>query len=193
MEPKIKLASDDGSPVRFRMDSPWLACFVPVALGMLRDIMSNAGQLDLAGLLEWANDSYPAVACYPLPDFTPGLYTLDPGDITRFGDEEDDLNFSEGEENEFEDDDAAPTYPFVAVDSGILIFADAAHPTRLVTLLTWDEYNRSLKDDSVIPRIVEELGGPFFALIVAGGGLEMAFDGDGIYTIAVERLLRISE
>jgi len=71
----------------------------------------------------------------------------------------------------------------VAIDSGTLIFADVAHLPKLVALLTWEKYDRSLGDDTILPAIVEQLGGPHFAVVVSDSRLGMKFDGDGTYTI----------
>jgi hypothetical protein len=172
--------SFDGSPVQFRMDSPLLACFDPLALDMLGDILRPGTPFDLGELLDRANANHPAVACFTIPDFRSGLYSLDPRDIKKFGDEDDDLDFSEGEQ---EAGDKAPDFLWVAVDSGTLIFADVAHLPKLVTLFTWEQYDRSLGDDTILPTIVERLGGPHFAVVVSDSRLGTQFDGDGTYTI----------
>ena len=117
--------------------------------------------------------------------FGAGFYTLDPRDIKKFGDEDENLDYSEGEQ---EADDEAPDYLFVGVDSGTLIIADLAHLPKLVTLLTWEQYDRSLRDETVFPSIIERLGGPYFAVILSDSRLGMQFDGDGTYTILAERV-----
>jgi hypothetical protein len=179
----------DGSPVQFRMDSPLLACFDPLALGMLDEILPPGTPMDVPGLLERANANNASLACFTIPDFRPGLYRLDPRDIKKFGDEDDGYDYSEGEQ---ETDDEAPDYLFAGVDSGTLIFADVAHLQKLVTLLTWEQYDRSLRDDTVFPGVIDGLGGPYFAVIVSDARLGMEFDGDGTYTIPVECLRRVS-
>ena len=173
--------SYDGSPVQLRMDSPRLACFDPLALDMLGDMLRSGTPIDIAELLERANANHPAVGWFTIPDFRPGLYTLDPRDIKKFGDEDDDFDYGEGEQ---EAGDKAPDYLWVAVDSGTLIFADVAHLPKLVTLLTWEQYDRSLGDDTILPAIVERLGGPHFAVVVSDSRLGMQFDGDGTYTVS---------
>jgi hypothetical protein len=174
-------ASYDGPPVQLRIDSPWLACFDPLALDMLGDILRASAPFDIGELLKRANANHPAVACFTVPDFRPGAYTLDPRDIKKFGDEDEDLDYSEGEQ---EPGDEAPDYRFAAVDSGTLIFADVWHLPKLITMLTWEQYDRSLGDDTILPGIVERLGGPYFALVVSDSRLGMHFDGDGTYTIS---------
>jgi len=181
--------SFDGSPVQFRMDSPLLACIDPLALDLLPDLLPEGASFDVARLLERANANHPAIACYTVPDFRPGAYTLDPRDIKKFGDEDEDFDYSEGEEAS---GDKTTDFLFVAVDSGTLIFADVAHLSKLATLLTWEQYDRSLGDDTVFPEIIERLGGPYFAVIVSDGRLGMQFDGDGTYTIAPACLRRVS-
>jgi hypothetical protein len=181
--------SHDGSPVQLRIDSPLLACFDPLALDMLGDMLRPGVPFDIAELLERANANHPAVACLTIPDFRPGLYALDPRDIRKFGDKDDDFDYSEGEQ---EAGDKAPDYPWVAVDSGTLIFADVAHLVKLVPLLTWQQYDRSLGDDTILPGIVERLGGLYFAVVVSDCRLGMEFDGDGTYSVSPGRLRRVS-
>jgi hypothetical protein len=69
---------------------------------------------------------------------------LDPRDIQRFGDEEDDFDYSEDKRPDTEPVEREMSFPFAAVDSGALIVADVAHLPRLVTLLTWEPYESSL-------------------------------------------------
>ena len=58
---------------------------------------------------------------------------------------------------------------------------------------SWEQYDLSLQaeGDAVIARIVEALGGTYFALIHGGCMPGMEFDGDGTYTILVGRLKRV--
>jgi hypothetical protein len=180
--------SYDGSPVQFQMDSPRLACFDPLALDMLGDLLQPGTPFDIVQLLKRANANHPAVACFTVPDFRPGAYTLDPRDIKTFGDENEDLDYSEGGQ---ELADEAPDYLFASVDSGTLIFADVAHLPILITLLTWEQYDRSLSDDNILPGIVERLEGPYFAVVSSDSRLGMQFDGDGTYTIAPAYVRRV--
>lgn len=173
--------SSDGMPVQLRVDSPLLACFDPLALDMLGDILRRGAPLDIAELLERANANHAAVACITIPDFRPALYAIDPRDIKKFGDEDDESECSEGEQVA---GDKATDHLWVAVDSGTLIFADVLYLPTLVTLLTWEQYDRSLGDDTIFPAIVERLGGPHFAVVESNSRLGMQFDGDGTYTIS---------
>jgi hypothetical protein len=184
--------SFDGSPVQLRMDSPVLACFDPLALDMLGELLPQGVPADVAGLLERANANHPALACFTIPDFRPGLYTFDPHDIKKFGDEDDEFDYGD-EEAKRGSAGNAPSYPFAAVDSGALVFADVGQLPKLVRLLTWEQYDLSLQaqGDVVIGKIVEALGGPYFALIHGGCMPGMEFDGDGTYTIPVGRLKRV--
>jgi hypothetical protein len=86
-----------------------------------------------------------------------------------------------------------PSYPFAAVDSGALIVADFGQLPKLVRLLTWEQYDLSLQaqGDAVVGKIVEALGGPYFAVIQGGCMPGMEFDGDGTYTIPLGRLKRV--
>jgi hypothetical protein len=181
--------SFDGSPVQFRMDSPLVACFDPLALDMIGELLPPGAPMNVPVFLERANANNASLACFTIPDFRAGLYTLDPRDIKKFGDEDEGLDYSEGEP---ETDDEAPDYLFAGVDSGTLIFADVAHLAKLATLLTWEQYDRSLGDDTILPGIVGRLGGPFFAVVVSDARLGMQFDGDGTYTVAPACLRRVS-
>jgi hypothetical protein len=184
--------SFDGSPVQFRMDSPLLACFDPFALDMLGEILRQGTPVNVVGLLERANANHPALACFTIPDFQPGLYTLDPQDIEKFGDEDEEFDYGD-EEGKPASADSVPSYPFAAVDSGALIVADIGHLSELVGLLTWEQYDLSLQaqGDAVLGKIVAALGGPYFAVIHGGCMPGMEFDGDGTYTIPVGRLKRV--
>jgi hypothetical protein len=188
--------SFDGSPVQILMDSPMLACFDPVTLDMLGDLLPPGVPVDVPRLLERANANYSALACFTIPDFRPGLYSLDPHDIKKFGDEDDELDYGD-EEVEPASADSGPSYLFAAVDSAALIVADIEQLPRLVRLLTWEQYDLSLRNqgDAVIDNIVQALGGPYFA-VIHGGCMpdmpEMEFDGDGIYTIPVGHLQWVS-
>jgi hypothetical protein len=44
--------SYDGSPVQFRMDSPFLACFDPLALDMLGELLPEGASMEVPALLE---------------------------------------------------------------------------------------------------------------------------------------------
>ena len=180
--------SYDGSPVQFRMDSPVLALFDPLALDMLGELLRPDSRFD-AEFLERANANHPAVACFTIPCFRPGLYTLDPRDIKKFGGEDDDFDYGDAEVERVPAN-IAPAYLFAAVDSGALIIADVGHLPRLVRLLTWEQYDLSLqhKGDAVLAKILQALGAPYFAIIHGGCMPGMEFEGDGTYTILVERL-----
>ncbi len=150
---------------------------------MIRDSLPPDGHLDVGALLERVTVSFPAMSCYRIEDFRPGFYTLDPRDIQKLGDEEQDFDYSEGEHAVTEPVDNATSFPFAAVDSGALIVADVAHLPKLVTLLTWEQYDLALQDDAVFANIIEALGGAYFAVIHGGCMPGMEFDGDGTYTI----------
>jgi hypothetical protein len=171
--------SFDGSPVHFLLDSPFLACFDPLALDAIRDSLPPKGDFDVSAVAERVG----GVACYTIEEFRPGLYTLDPRNIRKFGDEEHDVDYSDAVQAETELVDEAKSFPFATVDSGALIVADVAHLPKLVTLLTWEQYDLGLQDDSVFVNIIESLGGPYFAVIYGGCMPGMEFDGDGTYTI----------
>jgi hypothetical protein len=172
--------SFDGSPVQFRLDSPLVACFDPLALDMIRDSLPPEGHLDVGTLVERHGAM---MACYTIEEFRPGFYTIDPRDIQKFGDEEQDFDYSEAAQAETQPVDEAKSFPFAMVDSGALVVADVAHLPKLVTLLTWEQYNLGLQDEAVFVNIIEALGGPYFAVIHGRCMPGMEFDGDGTYTI----------
>jgi hypothetical protein len=165
------------------MDSPLLAFLDPLFLDLIRDSLPPDGHLDFGTLLERVTAKFAAMSCYTVEDFRPGFYTLDPHDIQKFGNEEDDFDYGEGEQAETEPVDEAKSYPFAAVDSGALIVADVSRLPKLATLFTWEQYDLGLQDDAVFTNIIEALGGPYFALIHGGCMPGMAFDGGGIYTL----------
>jgi hypothetical protein len=138
--------------------------------------------LAVAELLQRANASHPALACFTIPGFRPGLYTLDPHDIKKFGDEEEEFDYVD-DDVEREPPGIASSYPFAAVDSGALIVADVEQLPKLAGSLTREQYDLGLQDDAVFGKIVEALGGPYFAVIHGGRMPGMEFDGDGTYTI----------
>ncbi len=175
--------SFDGSPVQFRLDSPLLVCFDPLALDIIRDSLPPDGGLDVGALLERVNVNYPVMGCYSIDEFQPGLYTLDPRDIRKFGDEEQDFDYDQGEQAPIQPPDKATSFPFAAVDSGALIVADVSRLSKLVTLLTWEQYDLGLQDDAVFFNITVALGGACFAVIHGGCMPGMEFAGDGSYTI----------
>jgi hypothetical protein len=141
--------------------------------------------LDIGRLLERMNLHHSAIACYTIPEFQPGLFTLDPHDIKKFGDEEEDYDYGEAEEQDTEVGDKFSSYPWVGVDSGTLIVADVAHVRELAKLLTWEQYDLALQNEEVFGQIIDALGGPFFALMHGSCLPGMEFDGDGTYTIPV--------
>jgi hypothetical protein len=169
------------------MDSPLLACFDPLALDMLHDLLPGSAPLDVAELLDRVNANYPAMACYTIPDFRPGLFTLDPHDIKKFGDEEENFEYSDAQTEE-EPSGSSPSFLFSAIDSGSLIVADVGHLPQFVNLLTWEGYNLGLQDDVVFAKIARALSGPYFAVISGGCMPGMEFDGDGTYFIPVGRV-----
>jgi len=180
--------SFDGSPVQFRLDSPLLVCFDPLALDIIRDSMPGDARFDIGRLLTRVNSNHSAMSCYRVNDFRPGIYTLDPRDIRKFGDEDSDLDYMEGDQAPSGSADHATRFPFVAVDSAALIVADSAHLPHLAGLLSWEQYDLGLQHEEVFTKITEALGGPYFAVISGGCMPGMEFDGDGTYTIPAGRV-----
>lgn len=178
--------SFDGSPVHFRMDLPILLVFDPVCLDGIHDLLASwpaNSPIELTQLIERLNVRHSAVGCYEISDFQPGMYELDPRDIHKFGDDEDDLDFDDAREDESGAADDEVVLPLVAVDSGALIIVDFCHLAEVMAVLDWEKYDLGLQDETNFDRISEKLGGPFFALIQGGGSPDMDFDGDGMYTL----------
>jgi hypothetical protein len=145
--------------------------------------MSPEACANIATVLWRVNGSLSVMSCHKIADFRPGIYSLDPGDIRKFGDEED---FSYDEEAKEESDPTIDpmSYQFTGTDSGSLVVVDFTHLFKVSELLVWEKYDLALRgDDSVFANIVESLGGPCFAVIDSGGKPGMDFDGDGTYTI----------
>ena len=187
----MKNVSFDGSTVQFHSDSPLLLWFDPGCLDWIRDLLASRpaeAPMDVGALLEQVNGHFPAMSCYQVTDFRPGEYSLDPRDIHKFGNEEDALNYDESQEDEMEATEDASSFPFVGVDSGALILADSAHLSKLVDLLSWDEYNLAMKDDMLFGRISEILGRAYFAVILGSCMPGMEFDGDGTYTMRADAI-----
>jgi hypothetical protein len=132
------------------------------------------------------------MACYRIPDFRPGLFTLEPHDIKKFGDEDEDFDYGEAEEQHAEAGDNSSSYPWVGVDSGALIVADDAHLPELGKVLTWEKYDLALQREEVFGEIVDALGGPFFTVMHGSCLPGMEFDGDETYTIPVQCVRRCS-
>jgi hypothetical protein len=175
--------SFDGSPVRIRLKSPLVALFDPLALDLIRELTQPETPFSVVEFLSRANSRYSAIACFEIADFRPGFYSLDPRDIKKFSDEDDDFDYESRELPETNAPDTVSSFPFAAVDSGALVIADIAYIAVLAGVMTWEEYDRGLEDESVFGSITNKLGGPYFALIQGGCDLGIDFDGDGTYTI----------
>ncbi len=178
--------SFDGSPVLLRLESPFVVAMDPIALQATRDEFSSLpidAQSDPGALLERLNVRYPSMSCYRVPEFEPGLFVLDPHDIQRFGDEDDDFDYDQDMQEERPPFEDSARFPFVAVDSGTLIFVDFAHLSQVLELLAGDQYDRILRFEAEFEELTALLGGPYFALILAAGSPQMHFDGDGVYSV----------
>jgi hypothetical protein len=190
----MKNISEDGTPVDILLDSPWLVCFDPLALDFIPTVieeLSAIGSIELSVFLDKMNANFSAMSCYLIPDFQEGWYAIDPKDINKFGDEDDDLDYEEGLENEGESIDPATGFPWVGVDSGTLVFADYSYLPRLVKIFTWEKYDLALQDETVFDQIANALGGSHFAIIHGGCMPGMQFDGDGTYSIKANCVRRV--
>jgi hypothetical protein len=180
-----KNISLDGTAVQFQMDSPLLVFFDPILLDGLRDLLPPGKPVDVARVLEHTNADCPAMARHTIPSFRCGRFTLDPRDIKKFGDEDEDLDYGEETPMLAEPDIEALSFPWAGVDSGALLIVDAAHLAALVNLLSWHQYNSGLEDQTIFGRIADALGGAYFAVVLGACVPDMEFDGDGTYTIPV--------
>ena len=162
-----KNVSLDGIAVQFQMDSPLLVFFDPMLLDGLRDLLPPGIPVDVAGVLDRANADFPAMACHTIPNFRVGVFTLDPCDIRKFGYEDEDLDYGEESQTHAEPDNAALSFPWAAVDSGALVLVDATHLADLVHLVSWEQYNLGLDDQTIFGRIADVLGGDYFAVVLA--------------------------
>jgi hypothetical protein len=172
----------DGSPIEFWADSPDLLCFDPMALDFLAEQLGSMPPLSqdalrdrLIELCQNASD----MAYYQIEDFSPGLFRLDLHDICKFGSEEEDMSDEEWERSQSDQDEVPPQY--FAVDSAAILIADISHLKQLTQVLTPEQYDLAMAEDTVLPEINEALGGPYYALAMPCSELE--FDGDGTYMI----------
>src|SRR5262249_14778809 len=182
----------DGSPLEFQADSPDLLCFDPMALDFLAEQLGSMPPLPqdalrdrLIQLCQNASD----MAYYQIENFRPGLFRLDLRDICKFGSEEEDMSDEEWERSQSDEDEVPPQY--FAVDSAAILIADISHLKQLTQLLTPEQYDLALGDDTIFPEINRALGGPFYALAMPCSGSE--FDGDATYTICKGTITRVKE
>jgi hypothetical protein len=179
--------SFDGSPVQFRLESPLVVCFDPCCAEFVLEEMSAMtpdSRANIRTVLWRMNGSFSVMSCFLIADFHPGLFTLDPCDIRKFGDDDEDFSYDELEKEE-DDPTIDPTsYQFAGTDSATLILVDFARLFDFVSLFRWENYDLSCRgDNSVFANINGGLGTPCFALVSAGGLPDMECDGDGTFTI----------
>lgn len=71
------------------------------------------------------------------------------------------------------------------IDTGAAVFLDAAYLAPVAAALTWDRYEQFMQsavgDDSLWQSIIQEVGGPYFGLLIANA--DHAFNGDGSYRL----------
>jgi hypothetical protein len=188
--------SFDGSPVQFRLDSPLLVCLDPFLTNFVREEMSALPpetRADIRTVLLRMNGSLSVMSCYQIPDFRPGLYTLDPREIRKFGYDDEDSSYDEEGKEENDPTIDPMNYQFVGTDTAAIVIADFAHLFELVEQLTWERYDLSLRGDvAVFEEISNSLGGPYFAVISGVSLPGMEFDGDGTYTLRAGAIRRCS-
>lgn len=138
---------------------------------------------DVSTVLSLVNANQIIMSCCEIANFRPGTYTFDPRDIRKFGDDVEDLDYGEPSPV-MESGQDAVTWPFVGVDSSALLLADFARLPEVVEVLTSEQYDLALQDDSVFAEITNAVGGPCFSVIVGGAMPGMEFDGDGVYSIS---------
>ena len=123
------------------------------------------------------------MSCCQVTDFHSGDYAIDPRDIHKFGDEDEDLDYDSFEDDQAEVAEDSVRYQFVSVDSGALILVDFARLTKFIDLLTWEKYDLALRDDTVFAEVAKAIGGPYYAVIFGVSQQDMEFDGDGVYSV----------
>jgi hypothetical protein len=156
-----------------------------MALNWVRDQIGALPVDDLADVstvLSLVNANQIIMSCCDIADFRPGMYMLDPRNIRKFGDEDEEFDYDDADPTD-DSDQVAIRYPFVSIDSSALLLVDFAHLPKVVEVLTWEQYDLALQDDALFGRITNALGGPCFAVIMGGCMPGMEFDGDGVYTI----------
>jgi hypothetical protein len=71
------------------------------------------------------------------------------------------------------------------IDTGAAVFVDVAYLAPVAAALTWDRYDQFLQspvgDDAVWEAIIQEVGGPYFGLLMADA--DYTFNGDGSYRL----------
>jgi hypothetical protein len=79
------------------------------------------------------------------------------------------------------------------VDSGTVVVIDIAALEKVARALTWDRYDALLQsppgDDSALEALNREVGGPWFAIVLADAGA--AFSGDGAFALRAASLRRV--
>jgi hypothetical protein len=196
MENPGNISWGDGSPVQFRADSPDFLLFDPITLDFLRERLAGLTPLshdDLRNFLVELCKEMGDIGHYQIENFSPGHYQLDLRDIRKFGSEEEDMSDEEWEEWQSEEnsEEGPPDIRYVGVDSAAIFIADISHLKQLIQVLTPEEYDRALAEDSVFAEINQSIGGPYYALATPGPGIE--FDGDGTYTIRKGAIQRVKE
>jgi hypothetical protein len=154
--------------VAFRLSSPDLLVLDPLALDAMSKDLRAIGEDSPAMRRERL-----AVARGPLEI---GLFRVEPFVVGQY----------EVGLNDLEAIDRATTEGHtIEIDTGAAVFVDVAYLAPVAAALTWDRYEQFLQsavgDDSVWEGIIQEVGGPYFGLLIADA--DYPFNGDGSYRL----------
>jgi hypothetical protein len=173
--------SQAGMPIDIELTSSCLVLLDPLTLDALREglaSMPRSALTDPIAVREFiTRSSTPLrVAVVHLPDVCPGRYTLDFAGVVPV--------------NARESSSSA-----VDIDSGALVICDIRYLCALATSLSWQRYDQALQgpaaDYSVFGAVVQEVGGPHFAIVFPDAGAEDGFCGDGTYALHVPALRQV--
>jgi hypothetical protein len=168
-------ASFDGRPVRVRLESGHIVLIDPLALDGLSAQLVEVGTLPVAeqfSKLQALGQEGLRIGVRTLEPATPGTYEISLDSFEAVDD----------------DDDSDPSV--FETDTGAVIIIDGGALSAVARTLTWDRYDALLQvplaDDSLLTEVVQEVGGPRFAIVSADAG--RSFSGDGAFRLVANGL-----
>lgn len=156
----------DQHPARLDLTSSMIVLLDPLALDGLSAELQRVPAAPVAQQPRLLREiqSGLRIGVHELTDFRPGTFELGVNDFE---------SASDGDASAFD------------VDSGTVVVIDLPYLGRVASALTWDRYDALLQspvdDDTALNQLVEDVGGPFFALIAASA--DSSFDGDGAFRV----------
>lgn len=154
--------------IAFRLSSPDLVVLDPLALDAMSKDLRAIGKDSPALRRErlGAARGPLEIGLFRVEPFVGGQYEIGLNDLEA-------INGAASEGHTFE------------IDTGAAVFVDVAYLAPVAAALTWDRYEQFLQsavgDDSVWEVIIQEVGGPYFGLLLADA--DYAFNGDGSYRL----------